>query len=156
MEFDTEHPSLVIILNSVIQKIIVREVPPLGGFDTFPYDKYPLNDWTYHRGYYNTPYLTYSYYGNEWTGGTLSPPTIPYHLQNPKWPLEGPQWPSGSGKVSTPRLHECLYQPERRPLVPILYHLKSCRLHKKFPDYNSLVCPLLRLCCWSYVCQDGN
>ena len=35
-------------------------------------------------------------------GGTHSPPESPHSLQNPKWPPGAPEWPTGSGKVSTP------------------------------------------------------
>ena len=33
-------------------------------------------------------------------GGTCSPPATLHRLQNPKWLLEVPKWPTGSWKVS--------------------------------------------------------
>ena len=31
-------------------------------------------------------------------GGTRSPPAMPHRLQNPKWPLGAPKWPTRSGQ----------------------------------------------------------
>ena len=37
-------------------------------------------------------------------GGTQTSPATLHHLQNPKWPVWGPKWQTGSGKVSTPQV----------------------------------------------------
>ena len=35
---------------------------------------------------------------------TCSPPAMPHHLQNPKWPQEATKWPTRSENRSNPRL----------------------------------------------------
>ena len=35
-------------------------------------------------------------------GSTHPPPATPHRLQNQKWPLAGPKWPTGSGKLHSP------------------------------------------------------
>ena len=34
-------------------------------------------------------------------GGTQTSPATLHHLQNPKWPVWGPKWQTGTGKAST-------------------------------------------------------